>query len=52
MRAKEFEILARVAPAVPIRALYAHHDASRLPDLCDLLDNEVQKLRTWKSARV
>ncbi len=52
MRAKEFEILARVAPAVPIRALYAHHDASRLPDLCDLLDNEVQKLRAWKSTRV
>ena len=44
MRAKEFETLARLAPRVPIRALYAHHDASRLPDLCDLLGKEAHKL--------
>jgi hypothetical protein len=52
MRAKEFEILARVAPNVPIRVLYAHHDASRLPELCDLLSKEEQKLSTGRSARV
>ena len=51
MRAKEFEILARLAPSVPIRGLCAHRDASRLPELCDLLNEEAQKLRTWKSAR-
>jgi hypothetical protein len=50
MRAKEFEILARVAPGVPIRALHAHHDAARLPDLCDLLNKEAQKIHLWKSA--
>ena len=52
MRAKEFEILARLAPRVPIRALCAHQDASRLPELCALLDEEAQKLRTRNSARV
>ena len=35
MRAKEFEILARLAPRVPIRVLCAHQDPSRLPELCD-----------------
>ena len=52
MRAKEFEILARLAPSVPIRALCAHQNASRLPELCALLDEEAQKLRTRNSARV
>ena len=52
MRAKEFEILARLAPGVPIRALCAHQDASRLPELCTLLDEEAQKLRMRNSARV
>jgi hypothetical protein len=50
MRAKEFEILARVAPNVPIRLLCAHRDAGRLPDLCDLLSTEAQTLPTLKSA--
>jgi hypothetical protein len=52
MRAKEFQILARVAPSVPIRALHAHDDAGRLPDLCDLLNKEAEKMRLWKSAPV
>jgi len=43
MRAKEFEVLARLAPSVPIRALCAHQDAGRLADLCDLLNEETQK---------
>ena len=51
MRAKEFEILARLAPSVPVRLLCAHHDAARLPDLCDLLSTEAQKLSTLKPAR-
>jgi hypothetical protein len=49
MRAKEFEILARLAPSVPIRALCAHQDARRLPDLCNLLDEEARKLGTRQS---
>lgn len=51
MRATEFEILARLAPSVPIRTLCAHHDASRLPDLCALLVEEARKLRTRKPLR-
>jgi hypothetical protein len=43
MRAKEFEILGRLAPRVPIRSLCAHLDPGRLPDLCDLLNEETQK---------
>ena len=52
MRAKEFEILARVAPSVPIRAFFAHQDPRRLPEVCDLLEKEVRDLPTWNSARV
>ena len=44
MRAKEFEILSRLAPRVPIRALYAHQDSGRLGDLCDLLSDSTKKL--------
>ena len=46
MRASEFEILSRLAPRVPIRALYAHQDAGRLVDLCDLLSDETRILHT------
>ena len=52
MRAKEFEMLALLAPSVPIRGLCAHQDASRLPELCELLKEEAQKLGAWKSAGV
>ena len=44
MRAKEFETLGRLVPSVTIRQLCAHRDASRLPDLCDLLSDEAQKM--------
>jgi hypothetical protein len=49
MRAKEFEILARLAPMVPIRMLCAHQEAGRLTDLCDLLDREMQEAHELKS---
>lgn len=51
MRAKEFETLGRLAPDVSIRTLHAHHDAGRLPDLCDLLGKEAQKLNAPKQTR-
>jgi hypothetical protein len=52
LRAKEFETLARLAPQVPIRALHAHADAARLPDLCELLDRAVQELQGPRPAAV
>jgi hypothetical protein len=42
MRAKEFETLGRLVPSVPIRQLYAHQDPSRLPELSQLICNDVQ----------
>lgn len=43
MRTKEFETLGRLVPSVPIRLLCAHQDASRLPELSQLICNDVQK---------
>ena len=37
-----------LAPSVPIRLLCAHHDAGRLPDLCDLLGKEAQEIKCPK----
>ena len=50
MRAKEFAMLARLAPRVPIRVLCAHSDPSRLKDLCDLLAQETKRLHPPNSA--
>lgn len=50
MRAKEFAMLARLAPSVPIRVLCAHSDPSRLKDLCDLLAEETKRLHPLNSA--
>jgi hypothetical protein len=35
MRAREFELLARVSHQVPLRRVTPHSDTSRIPDLCD-----------------
>ena len=43
MRAQEFEILGRLVPSVPIYGLRAHQDASRLPELCDLIEARFRK---------
>jgi hypothetical protein len=37
MRAKEFETLGRLIPRVPVRRVVAHQEASRLPDLCRMI---------------
>jgi hypothetical protein len=42
MRAKEFETLGRLIPQVPVRQLFAHKDASRLPDLCRLIRENLE----------
>jgi hypothetical protein len=43
MRAKEFETLGRLIPQVPVRQLFAHKDASRLPDLCRLIRENLEE---------
>jgi hypothetical protein len=50
MRAREFETLARLIPRVTIRKLCAHEDASRLPDLCQQICDDVQSLNSRSPA--
>ncbi|MFZ3216978.1 MAG: hypothetical protein WA192_13050 [Candidatus Acidiferrales bacterium] len=45
MRAKEFDMLGRLAPRVPIRLLCAHQDAGRLAELCALLESARPRTR-------
>jgi hypothetical protein len=51
MRAKEFEILGRIVPGVTIRKVHAHHDASRLPELCEKICNDVEAISLRKAGR-
>lgn len=44
MRAKEFETLGRLIPRVPVRRVVAHQEASRLPDLCRLIREDLEGL--------
>lgn len=50
MRAKEFETLGRVITRVTIRQLHAHQDASRLPELCDRICDDVEAISLRKTA--
>jgi hypothetical protein len=49
MRMKEFEILSRLVPNVRIRQLYAHQDASRISDLCELIMRDTEEMNLRKS---
>ena len=40
MRAREFELLARVLNSVPMRRVVPHADPSRIPELCDAILND------------
>ena len=51
MRAKEFETLGRLVPGVTIRQLHAHEDASRLPELCEKICNDVEAISLRKARR-
>jgi hypothetical protein len=41
LRAKEFEVLGRLVPRVPVRQLHAHSDAARIEDFCRLICEDV-----------
>jgi hypothetical protein len=51
MRAKEFETLGRLVPSMTIRQLHAHHDASRLPALCEKICSDVEAISLRKAGR-
>ncbi len=50
MRAKEFETLGRLLPSVMIRQIRAHQDASRLPELCDRICDDMEAINLRKPA--
>lgn len=50
MRAREFEILGRLAPRVTIRQLCAHKDPYRLPELCQRICDDLQGPSSQKPA--
>ena len=41
MRAREFEVLARLAKCVPVREAFAADDLTRLDELCQLIERDV-----------
>jgi hypothetical protein len=43
--ANQFALLSRLSKRTPIRGLTAHQDAGRLPDLCQILVNDVREIR-------
>jgi hypothetical protein len=50
MRTKEFETLSRLVPSVRVRQLYAHQDAGRISDLCELIVRDTEQMNLRKSA--
>jgi hypothetical protein len=44
MRVKEFEFFARLVSTAPVRKLDVQHDASQLPDLCRLIQEDFESL--------
>jgi hypothetical protein len=44
MRAREFDLLARIASHVPLRRLTPHSDPARLPELCGVIFRDTQQL--------
>jgi hypothetical protein len=44
MRAREFEVLGRLATTIPVLRLRPHEDGSRIGRLCDLIDEKCNEL--------
>jgi hypothetical protein len=51
MRAREFDVLGRLAAAVPIRRVFPHCDPDRVGDLCRLILEDFATLKDPTSAR-
>jgi hypothetical protein len=45
MRAQEFDVLARLATAVPIRRVFPHSDPNRIRDLCQAIEADLAALK-------
>jgi len=51
MRAHEFEFLCRLVTTVPVRRICPHSDASRLKDLCSVIQDDFSLLHPQQLAR-
>ena len=51
MRAREFDVLGRLATAVPIRRVFPHSDPSRIRDLCRVIEADLIALKDSTQAR-
>jgi hypothetical protein len=45
MRAREFDVLARLVTAVPIRRVFPHSDPNRIQDLCQVIEADIAALK-------
>jgi hypothetical protein len=50
MRAKEFETLGRLVPAVRIRQIWPHEDPNHLPELCQRICDDMQAIGSGRPA--
>ena len=51
MRAREFDVLGRLAATVPVRRVFPHTDASRLRELCRVIEADLVALMDSTQAR-
>jgi hypothetical protein len=51
MRAKEFEILGRLATAVPVRRVFSHCDASRIRNFCRIILEDFASIKESANSR-
>ena len=42
LRAEEFRVLSTIAASIPIKKIYPHADAQRLPELCEVIVRDVR----------
>jgi hypothetical protein len=52
MRAREFAVLGQLVTTVPIRRIHPHNDASRLEELCALIQKDFASLHSPTSSRL
>jgi hypothetical protein len=50
MKAQEFEVLGRLVASIPVRRVFPHSDASRLRDLCGIVEADFAVLKTTTNA--
>jgi hypothetical protein len=52
MRAREFDVLGRLATTVPIRRVFPHSDPNRVPDLCRVIEADLIAVKDSTQTRL